>query len=53
MNGPNVATMRRLSHQHVKVRVVVESVFGRIQRRWNALRMIYTHAGVPVAVQEA
>lgn len=44
--------MRRFSHLHAEMRVVVENAFGRLKGRWNVLRFIAAHPVLAAAVQE-
>lgn len=52
MHGPNVASMRWFNHLHAKMRVVVESAFGRLKGRWHVLRITNAHPTLAASVQE-
>lgn len=52
MHGPRVASVRQFSHQHARMRVVVEDAFGRIKSRWHVLRMTCAHPHLAASVRE-
>jgi len=51
IHGPNMTSMRRFSHYHAKLRVVVENTFCRLNGRWRVLKMIYAHPDLAACIQ--